>query len=52
LRADENRAPRIVAVTGLAGCVVLAFSLPVASVIAGCVVLAIGAALWAVRRAR
>jgi APA family basic amino acid/polyamine antiporter len=52
LRADENRAPRIVAVTGLAGCVVLAFSLPVASVIAGCIVLTIGAALWAVRRAR
>jgi APA family basic amino acid/polyamine antiporter len=52
LRADEDRAPRIVPVAGLAGCVVLAFSLPAPSVIAGCVVLAIGAALWAARRSR
>jgi APA family basic amino acid/polyamine antiporter len=52
LRADEHRAPRIVPVAGLAGCVVLAFSLPAPSVFAGCLVLAIGAALWAVRRSR
>ncbi|MEU4668604.1 hypothetical protein AB0F91_11635 [Amycolatopsis sp. NPDC023774] len=28
LRADANPAPRVVAVPGLAGCAVLAFSLP------------------------
>ncbi|MGW4488191.1 APC family permease [Amycolatopsis sp. NPDC004368] len=50
LRADENPAPRFVAVAGLVGCAVLAFSLPWVSVVAGCVVLAIGALAYFVRR--
>ncbi|MEC3974787.1 APC family permease [Amycolatopsis sp. H20-H5] len=36
--------------TGLAGCLVLAVSLPLASVVTGCCVLAAGAAAFAVRR--
>ncbi|GLY82869.1 APC family permease [Actinoallomurus iriomotensis] len=51
LTADEGRPPRAVPVAGLAGCVVLAFALPVTSVVAGAAVLAAGAAAYAVRRA-
>lgn len=40
---------RIVPAVGLAGCVVLAFSLPAASVVAGIVVLAAGVATWPIR---
>ncbi|WP_326833744.1 amino acid permease [Amycolatopsis rhabdoformis] len=50
LGADENPAPRVVAVAGLVGCAVLAFSLPWPSVVAGCAVLAVGAAAFFVRR--
>ncbi|MEV6898190.1 amino acid permease [Amycolatopsis sp. NPDC051372] len=50
LRADENPAPRFVAVLGLFGCGVLAFSLPWPSVAAGCAALALGALAYAVRR--
>ncbi|MEW2504505.1 amino acid permease [Amycolatopsis sp. NPDC047767] len=50
LRADENPAPRFVAVLGLAGCAELAFSLPWPSVVAGCAALALGALAYAVRR--
>jgi basic amino acid/polyamine antiporter, APA family len=46
----EGRPPRVIPVTGLAGCLVLAFSLPAVSVLAGVVALAAGAAVWAVRR--
>jgi APA family basic amino acid/polyamine antiporter len=52
LRADENRAPRLIPLAGLAGCLVLGFSLPVASVVAGSMVIAIGAAIWAIRHGR
>ncbi|OXM61328.1 amino acid permease [Amycolatopsis sp. KNN50.9b] len=37
---------RVVPVVGLIGCVVLAFSLPLASVISGAAVLAVGAVAW------
>ncbi|MCU1695515.1 MAG: hypothetical protein JWR34_1578, partial [Mycobacterium sp.] len=37
-------------VAGLVSCVVLAFSLPVSSVLTGLAVVAIGAAAYAVRR--
>ncbi|WP_208401073.1 APC family permease [Amycolatopsis viridis] len=40
------RKRRVVPAVGLAGCVVLAFSLPVASVISGVVVLAVGVVAW------
>ncbi|GLZ33904.1 amino acid transporter [Lentzea sp. NBRC 105346] len=41
---------RVVPAFGLAGCVVLAFSLPIASVIGGVVVLALGTAAWFTRK--
>jgi len=37
---------------GLAGCVVLAFSLPAASIVTGTGVLLLGAAIWTGRRIR
>ncbi|MCY0921978.1 APC family permease [Streptomyces sp. H27-G5] len=51
LSPDEGRPARIIPVVGLAGCLILAFALPVSSVISGAAVLAAGAAAYAVRRA-
>ncbi|MBH0779136.1 APC family permease [Nocardia bovistercoris] len=50
LRADERRPARAIPVLGAIGCVVVAFALPVASVLAGLGVLALGAAWYAVAR--
>ncbi|MEU6017394.1 APC family permease [Streptomyces sp. NPDC047515] len=47
----EGRPPRIVPVIGAAGCVVLAFALPLASVLTGAVVIAFGAAVYGLRKA-
>ncbi|MER5524083.1 amino acid permease [Streptomyces sp. NPDC002677] len=47
---DPAPRARLVPVVGLLGCVILAFALPVASVVAGAAVLAVGAAAYAVRR--
>jgi APA family basic amino acid/polyamine antiporter len=52
LRPAERRWPRWLAGAGLAGCLLLAASLPVSSVLAGAAVLGIGAAVWVVRRGR
>jgi len=49
LGRDERRAPRAVAVAGVVGCTVVAFSLPVASVLAGAALLLAGAAVWGVK---
>ncbi|GLY69784.1 APC family permease [Amycolatopsis taiwanensis] len=47
------RAGRAIPAVGLAGCVVLAFTLPLSSVVSGCAMLAVGALAWVVRtRAR
>jgi APA family basic amino acid/polyamine antiporter len=43
---------RPIAVLGLAGCVVLAFSLPLPSVLAGCAALALGGSAYGLRRIR
>ncbi|MEU7879424.1 APC family permease [Microbispora bryophytorum] len=51
LGPDEGRPPRAVPAVGLAGCLVLAFSLPLSSVVSGAAVLAAGAAVYALRRA-
>ncbi|MGC5533490.1 APC family permease [Streptomyces sp. SR-10] len=51
LTPDEGRPARAIPVVGLAGCLVLAFALPVSSVIWGASVLALGAAAYGVRRA-
>ncbi|MGH8905475.1 MAG: APC family permease [Egibacteraceae bacterium] len=49
LAAHERRWPRWLAWAGMLGCLVLAVSLPAASVAAGAVVLIVGAAVYAVR---
>jgi len=49
LAAGERRWSRWLAVTGLAGCLVVAASLPASSLAAGAIVLAGGAAIWLVR---
>ncbi|MGV9239353.1 APC family permease [Streptomyces nigra] len=46
---DRARRARVVPVVGLVGCAVLAFSLPVVSVVVGAGVLAVGGALYGVR---
>ena len=43
---------RLIPTVGLAGCVVLAFALPLTSVLSGSAVLAVGAAIYAVQRFR
>ncbi|MGW3664818.1 APC family permease [Streptomyces sp. NPDC005141] len=50
LTPDENRPPRIVPALGLAGCLLLAFTLPAASVVWGAMVLAVGIAAYGIRR--
>jgi APA family basic amino acid/polyamine antiporter len=50
LRPPERRWPRMFALGGLAGCLLLAASLPLASVVAGTGLLAAGAAVYAIRR--
>lgn len=50
LTADEGRPLRLIPVVGLAGCLTLAFALPVSSVVAGAAVLAFGAAAYGLRR--
>ncbi|MGW7071044.1 APC family permease [Streptomyces sp. NPDC054855] len=50
LTPSEGRPPRAVPAIGLAGCLLLALSLPLSSVVSGGVVLAIGAVAFFVRR--
>ncbi|MYU17855.1 amino acid permease [Streptomyces sp. SID8361] len=51
LTPAEGRPPRIIPALGLFGCLVLAFALPVSSVVWGAAVLAVGAAAYGARRA-
>ncbi|OSC42751.1 transporter [Mycobacterium decipiens] len=50
LGPDEARPRRSIAVVGLIGCIVLAFALPVTSVLSGAAVLGLGIAAYAIRR--
>ncbi|MDX3231351.1 APC family permease [Streptomyces sp. ME19-01-6] len=50
LRPHEGRPVRIIPVVGLVGCLILAFALPLSSVVAGAAVLAVGAAAYGARR--
>jgi APA family basic amino acid/polyamine antiporter len=50
LSATEGRPPRAVPMLGLAGCLLLAFTLPVSSVIVGAGVLLVGAAAYGGRK--
>jgi APA family basic amino acid/polyamine antiporter len=49
LPREQRRWPRTLSVLGLVGCLVLAFTLPIESIVAGAAVFAIGAALYALR---
>ncbi|MFD3413711.1 APC family permease [Streptomyces cyaneofuscatus] len=51
LSPAEGRPARIIPVLGLAGCLVLAFALPLSSVVTGTAVLIVGAAAYGTRRA-
>ena len=51
LTTAEGRPARIVPIVGAAGCVVLAFSLPLTSVLWGAAVIAAGAGLYGLRKA-
>lgn len=50
LRPEEGRPHRAIPVIGLSGCVILAFALPLSSVLSGAAVLGVGIAAYAVRR--
>jgi APA family basic amino acid/polyamine antiporter len=50
LTPAEGRPSRVIPVLGTAGCVILAFALPVTSVISGAVVLAAGALVYLLRK--
>lgn len=50
LTEEEHRPNRLIPVVGLAGCAVLAFALPMSTVIPGTAVLALGAALYSLRK--
>ncbi|GIH67187.1 APC family permease [Microbispora siamensis] len=50
LGPGEGRPPGAVPAVGLAGCLILAFALPLSSVVSGAAVLAAGAAVYALRR--
>ncbi|MGV0749002.1 APC family permease [Mycolicibacter minnesotensis] len=50
LSAAEGRPPRLIPITGLVGCIVVAFALPVTSVLAGLVMFGVGIAAYGVHR--
>ena len=50
LRPDENRPARLIPIIGFLGCVVLALTLPLTSVVSGAAVIAIGIAAYTLRR--
>lgn len=50
LRTDEGRPARPIPVVGFLGCVVLAFALPLISVISGAAVVGVGVAVYGLRR--
>ncbi|MEU6935201.1 APC family permease [Streptomyces rubiginosohelvolus] len=52
LTPDEGRPRRAVPILGLAGCAILAFALPLTSVISGSAVLSVGAAVYGARKNR
>jgi APA family basic amino acid/polyamine antiporter len=52
LTAEEHRPVRPVPLFGLLGCLVLAGTLPVTSVVAGAAVIAVGALVYAFRKLR
>jgi basic amino acid/polyamine antiporter, APA family len=51
LQGEERRWPRGIAVGGVLGCAVLAFTLPLVAVVGGSALLLLGAAVYGIRRA-
>lgn len=51
LRPDEDRPPRLIPIVGFQGCAVLAFTLPLISVLSGAAVIGIGIAAYTLHRA-
>jgi APA family basic amino acid/polyamine antiporter len=49
LTPEEGRPARLIPVFGLAGCVIIAFSLPLVSIVSGIAVFAVGAAAYGIR---
>ena len=52
LGRDEGRPHPAIPLTGLIGCVLLAFAMPLSSMLSGLTVLAVGVAAYAIRRVR
>ncbi|MGH2760817.1 MAG: APC family permease [Actinomycetota bacterium] len=52
LSRDERRWSRLLSGLGLVGCLTIAFSLPISSVVGGLALLAIGTVVWLVTKAR
>jgi APA family basic amino acid/polyamine antiporter len=52
LTRAEGRPPRLVPIVGLLGCVIIAFALPLGSILAGLAVLALGAVAYGIGRWR
>lgn len=50
LSPAEGRPPRLIPIIGLVGCIIVAFALPVSSVLAGLAVLGVGIAAYGVHR--
>ncbi|MET8129627.1 APC family permease [Streptomyces sp. NPDC005065] len=50
LTPEEGRPARVIPALGLVGCLILAFALPISSVISGAAVLALGAVAYGIRR--
>ena len=50
LREAEGRPPRLVPIVGAIGCTVLAFTLPLTSVLTGAAVIVLGALVYGARR--
>jgi APA family basic amino acid/polyamine antiporter len=51
LPPEQRRWPRPLAAAGLAGCALLAFTLPTASIVTGVAIIGVGAAIWLIRAA-
>ena len=52
LPPDQRRWPRVLSAAGVAGCITVAFTLPLSNVLTGVAVLGAGAAIWTTRHLR
>jgi APA family basic amino acid/polyamine antiporter len=52
LTAEERRRPRVIAVAGVIGCIVVAVALPARSIVGGLALFALGLVIWWLRQTR